>query len=307
MKIFNSVQFPVNTLNSLGSNFSVSIFTDAIPSSIDDIPFDINNNVEVLANSVATIIVQASVDLKYLVTKNVINTKRPSGYAYNLDRDKVQVLPKVGKFSPGFDNLAFSIEPENSIYQLGRLFGVPGYSAATLGSKATIDTYIEYTFDADVSIDYIDIEQQPSSSYAVGKFKLQYLDAEGEWVLGEELNLTYNNVASGTSGVALSKSYTSSKFRLVVAEVTSQPWYLNSVKFYSSEPADNTETGEFTWFLLKSTNQDLLELDNSPVLIGSAGGPNGGKDLALNLYKAKPGLEVKLMNLKIRSNPMESL
>ena len=67
-----------------------------------------------------------------------------------------------------------------------------------------------------------------------------------------------------------------------------------------------SEALPYTWFLTVDLD---VKFGNGevPLLIGDAGGPNSNKEVALNVYNAVPGEEVKLLNFKFKSVPMEAI
>lgn len=298
MKIFNTHFFPSDMLSKVGSRYAMFLFTGEVPTSVDSIDFNTLSLDELLAESSSVIDVSAISSGDLLVFKNNAMLRAKPGYKFDLDKDRFRITPKSVLASAG---LVFSKSMSNVAELLSAERG------SVYAGRPSAGEYLEYEFTGDVTIDYMELSHHTTSNYSVDDYRVEYFFG-GEWLQGEDIRIVRNSVSSGKAEVNLTQSYTCSKIRFVATEVTASNTYIGGLSFYGTEEPliDQSIVAPYSWFLMVSLT-DTFDGTEIPILIGDAGGPNSNKEVALNVYEEEHGAEVKLMNFKFKSAPMEAV
>lgn len=291
MKLYTAPSLPDQILSSIGSDFLMYTFTGEAPVKIEDITFDPNDNIVLSSHAESVSIVKALDSGDILKFINHITTKYPSGVALNRKEGLMQAFPK--KFSRSENYLTQEPDEIASCYS--------NVHRVVYGQGFILDGFEEYEFDKLTTISELHIGHG-TVSQSITNFDLMKFESD-DWVLAESFSLVLNSHSSYIARVTLTEPQTSTKFRLVAKQANSSARVSSGVEFFHTEtPAEASVESELTWFLIKP-KRDLGDMFGSeqPIVIGSAGGPNGGKEAAMSHYKNFSGKELKLMNLKIKS------
>lgn len=294
MKIYQRPTFPTQFVGRIGNTTLVCAFTGVAPTNLSEVPVDLTS-MDAIINAATNISLcsAAAINTDILRVLNSEQKKAPAGYAFNYINGKYQMFPKTLEFSPGIPFTAFE---KVEYYRASNFTKNTGLSSAN-----QIGEYHEFDFGQDVDIDHIELTPYSSAGYTALGFKLQRHDGN-DWVDCESVLFTHN---STLMSVDLTQTYTASKFRMVVEVGCSSSWYMGAFSFYASaEPAVANTQEDINWFIMIPASPKALTGHNEPVMVGDAGGPNSGKELALTHYQDEAGANIKVLNLKIQANPI---
>lgn len=292
MKLYTELSFPSQVLTNTGNEHSLYCFTGTPPDSIEDILFDYNDPKELVANAacINDVILQKKDTLINVI--NNVSVKRPSGHTLDLAANKFRLCPDYIRADH------FDLRQE----QIARLHTLHFDDVSAI-KNMEVGEYFEFDFGKEVSLDEIRMNSHNThNSYFVTEFTLKRLVGE-TWETCEDVSVTVSNFTTGISRILTSVEYTAQKFRLEAKAASSNIYYLGGFEFYgTTEPTLPNADEDFTWFLMQPIVEVKTFGSENPIIIGNAGGPNGNKEVALTHYKNEGAKEIKLMNLKLKSN-----
>lgn len=292
MKLYTAPTFASQISASLGTSFAMYSFTGAVPESIDDVDFDFND-IPTLSNKASSITRVKSDNYEGSVRfLNVLTYKRPFGNYFNRIVNKTQLMPKEITLSESqLDGV--------TVEEFATLFSTESF--VNFNDKLFEGDYADYDFGAEVTLEELHVSHHPSSSYRIEDYEL-LREVEGEWVLCEAFSLDINSIQSGKARVVLAEGYTAQKFRILNKETSSTYRYSAGIEFFTDTARVEAIVPEdITWFMLRSVEMDKDFGSEWPIIVGNAGGPNSGKEVAFSHYDTESGAEIKLMNFKLKS------
>jgi hypothetical protein len=307
MKLFNKQAFRAN-LELLGGTKDLYIFAFAgtLPANAQEIPFNINDPVEIINNSIGGCRANDESFEPGVERYNFTGVTVPSvGYAESIE-------------SPGFYRVApAAIDCSENLKSIGAYlsdFLTTSNTSAQSKSMTEIDLnevvndWLEFDFGADITLDKISIAASKDSRYVPTSLIIQKFEADA-WVDHETISMASTIVLEQRSEYDLAVPVTGQKIRIRFGNKPGSGLYPMGFEFYTAtEPTAVVSTpDDISWFLLVPPGDGVEFLryptlgKRLPALWGTAGGPNEEQAVAFSSESTVPGNFLKLLNLKLRS------
>lgn len=259
------------------------------PNSVDDIPFDITNPIEVSSNARGWAFLNMPKDVDALSIDGELPTTNSgcvsmltTPYQDSTRNDLYRVFPKYSCYDVQVDGIAAG--GDNRYAKVNGLRYVASWAPILWRNPDAFEAgntdpqfYISpnrrhynypsiIEFEEEVSIAHVAIQQSHSGNpYTNTNFTLEPWDetlnaGAGGW--GSAVNVTYSQ-SNSKNEVTLSTEVVGTKFRLKGGDTGSQDWICKYISFYSSiEPSNLNETVSLGWGIVMPYWYGLLNLGN---------------------------------------------
>ena len=293
MKIFQEIATHEDLRDTLGTKFALLFFSGAIPESVEELPFNESDSFFTKFHSAEAVseIVHTYFNVEHTASKfNHVNASKTPG------------IFKVNASYPGLFEMLNSPEYSKPDYFTPeQLIDIPNQSDIRIGNASASGEFFEYNMKEAFVLKSFSWEYTTSRSYAP-EAKLQVHDGS-DWVDLYDFS-RYEFSDNPTKELDLSdNSISSDRYRVLSTSVATSYTYLPSVKFFTDvEPSSNGEL-PLTWAamipMIPSTSAEP-----NPILWAEVGGPNDGKDIAIQDANPTAGKGITVMNFKIRVNTL---
>lgn len=351
MIIDNTYMPAYQTINRIGSDFYVFCFDGAVPATIEDIPFEmflsteftsVNSNIDDLYKIFHWENLYNSCIHHSLITANYAedssgNTLRPT-VAFSQKNSSVVAYPKLSYYDYTVSKyrhipkavstdlnkyaIACSNPPINNTYGHYYNLLVPGWNTQNnYGTYWAIPDedrqraegfYMEFDFEAEVGIDYVNITTLGSNMFE-GDLRILRWDetlnnGDGDWVLAH----TESPIPQQDSNtINFSSQIVTTKLRFEFDEADGNANYtaMLEIEFLGATPIEENVPKDITWAIVIPQNPALaawMEYSHEGAFIlATAGGPGDTADLIFNRTTPIAGRNCPLLESNYKFLPYE--